>query len=675
MAKSADASSKALASWTACLLAAHEQALQDLAACGGAELVFVRAERGDSTERFVDELESAAHAADWATARVSVHRDRAFDTLDGLVRALARKIQRPAAKRDEGGILSLADAFVDRHRGRAVSHFDAAIDAQQLVGDLVTLVRAYLAADDRVQQAARRVDAWLSGTELARIDDEPNVFHALSARTAKRALRELTGVARAFGHKGTLLLFEGADVIAKLTPHRRQDAYTVLREFVDNADGGRGLASTRIVIIGGKAMFDGPNSISLVPALVSRVKTPVDATDAPPPPHRPSIDVAPPASFEPRSAPRVRRPEADCAQALRSMIRGSHGLPAVEPVTSMTVGAERIDAAIETLFEHSAMQGSVFTLLTGPYGSGKTHLLLHLADRALRDHRPVFRLSLERLDADLGAPQRHLQRLLENATLPTQGRPDPLTRLAHWMRTPTHAKHLTTTLEAIRDTECDARNAAARAVRIVRAAKVPMAALENYLAARDLVSRPSSAAYRHDAYQRFLLWLELLDRLEKCAGPVVLIDEAENLYRGGATRSERRTALRSLSFYCGGTLPRACVIFAVTPEALRDLRAEAKELLAEVAEQKTLLAWEDAEMFRRRLSKTRPMEVPALKATHRGQLAQRARGTHAKARGATRDPDWSDFVEQLEKSDIAPRDVVRRGIDRLEERWWLGSPV
>jgi formate dehydrogenase len=36
---------------------------------------------------------------------------------------------------------------------------------------------------------------------------------------------------------------------------------------------------------------------------------------------------------------------------------------------------------------------------------------------------------------------------------------------------------------------------------------------------------------------------------------VLLIDEAENLYRGGTSRLERRTALRSLSFYCGGMLP------------------------------------------------------------------------------------------------------------------------
>ena len=39
--------------------------------------------------------------------------------------------------------------------------------------------------------------------------------------------------------------------------------------------------------------------------------------------------------------------------------------------------------------------------------------------------------------------------------------------------------------------------------------------------------------------------------------PVLILDEAENLYRVGVSRPERRTALRSLAHYCGGALLRA----------------------------------------------------------------------------------------------------------------------
>ena len=65
---------------------------------------------------------------------------------------------------------------------------------------------------------------------------------ALSARTAKRALADATRLVRAVGHRGTLLLVTGAEIVPLLPPARREAAYTVLRELVDNADGGRGLA-------------------------------------------------------------------------------------------------------------------------------------------------------------------------------------------------------------------------------------------------------------------------------------------------------------------------------------------------------------------------------------------------------------------------------------------------
>ena len=82
---------------------------------------------------------------------------------------------------------------------------------------------------------------------------------------------------------------------------------------------------------------------------------------------------------------------------------------------------------------------------------------------------------------------------------------------------------------------------------------------------------------------------------------MIILDEAENLYRAGVSRSERRTALRSLSFYCGGSLARACVILAVTPSTLEMLREEADELLDEIEGQATLLPSEDIAMFRHRL--------------------------------------------------------------------------
>jgi hypothetical protein len=154
---------------------------------------------------------------------------------------------------------------------------------------------------------------------------------------------------------------------------------------------------------------------------------------------------------------------------------------------------------------------------------------------------------------------------------------------------------------------------------------------------------------------------------------VLLIDEAENLYKAGTSRPERRTALRSLAFYCGGALPRACVILAVTPETLEMLREEADEMLAEVTEQRTLLAWEDVTMLRRRLLRAKPIEVAKLGKPDLLELAERVRELASAARGAVRDPAWNTFVEETVSGRPIARRVVRAVVSRLESRWWLGG--
>ena len=154
---------------------------------------------------------------------------------------------------------------------------------------------------------------------------------------------------------------------------------------------------------------------------------------------------------------------------MRALVRGAQGLPPTEAVLSMSVGHEEIDKAIDGLFELSAMEGSVFALLSGAYGSGKTHLLLHLAARARADHRPVLRLSLERLDADLGNPQRHLRRLLEQAELPLPGLPSLLDLLEVWTHTPKKLDALLAELAVIQKEGTDASPAAARVLRAASA--------------------------------------------------------------------------------------------------------------------------------------------------------------------------------------------------------------
>jgi hypothetical protein len=660
--------------WWRALRRANAQALTDLHACDGAEVVFVKSPRAADGALYLDALEADARAQGWVTARVRVLEDRAFDSLDALLRSVVKSLRCNEIDDDARGVVALLEAFHRRDPRHALARFDEAGAKLHATGDLLALARAYLDAHRHPAREAARIEAWLAGTELARAEANSAALSALSARTARRSFGELTRLLRALGHRGTLVTFHGADVIPKLPPGRREDAYTVLRELLDNADGGRGLLSAQLVVEGGEALFEGPRSLRSLAPLAGRVMFP--AGDDAPPPHRPALDLTPPTGWSGEVGEGVlTTPPAEGAAAMRTVIRAMQGLPAVDAVNTMSVGHERVDHTITALFEHAAMESSVFGMLVGAYGTGKSHLLLHLAARALAEKRPVFRLSLERLDSDLGNPQRHLRRMLEQSTLPLPMSPTPLDRLVGWTRSPLTLRAVTKVLEALAEGDGEVSDPARRAVRAMEKSRSPGLALEGFLGAQDLTEKPSNPNYRLDAYNRLLLWIALLERVEGCAGPVVIIDEAENLYRGGTTRAERRTALRSLSFYCSGLLPGACVFMAITPEALSQLREEAKGLLDDVAAQKTVLPCEDAAMFRQRVARVAAMDVPALTSANRLTLAFKVRTTHESVRGRVPDPQWFAWIDQLVATDAPPRGLVRQVADRLERAWWARGGV
>jgi hypothetical protein len=660
------------ARWMGATLEAAEQGLVDLAASSGSEVSFVRYEDPAILETYVDELLQRAQLRGFVTARLSVAESGTFDSFDVLVRNLLGAVRGPTAPRakrsKEKGLVTLLDAFLHKEGRAAVSTFDANLGRLGASGDLIALARAYLDSAKKPRREAARIEAWMSGVELVRFEVDSVAVSALAARTAKRALAELTRLVRALGHAGALFCFTEADSLLRLPPARREDAYTILRELVDNTDSGRGLVATRLVVAGQTPLFVGPRSLASLVPLQSRVAS---NDDGPPTPHRPMVDLVLSLFASTDTGPeKPVMPPGNRAAEMRAIIRGAQGLPPTEAILSLSVGHEAIDAAIDDLFEHSAMEGSVFTLLAGAYGTGKTHLLLHLAARARADKRPVLRLSLERLDADLGNPQRHLRRMLDQAELPLPGNPSLLDLLSVWTHTERRLGALLRELEKVAEEGTEASQAAAKVLRAAHGGRSKGSAIESVLGGLDLESKPNGPGYRQDAYGRLLLWLALLERLEGCAGPVLLIDEAENLYKGGSSRPERRTALRSLAFYCGGALPRACVVLAITPEVLPELRAEAKDLLEEVEEQRTLLTWEDASMFRRRLARAKAITVPGLLDEHREILALRVRKTHAAVRGAVRDAGWSEHLQNLAGKHVTPRDIVRRTFDRLERIWW-----
>ncbi len=650
------------------LLAAQEQGLRDLAATGASDVVFVREHRAPPSMLF-DRLEEQALALGFAVASTAVGHEHGFESLDVVLRGFVAQLR--IAEQEERGLVALVDAFAKSAGKRALQRFDDGAEAHGLSGDLARLCRAYVAArEDRTE--VKRIRAFLEGREAPPADDD-GPLGALTARTAKRTLADLSRLVRALGHAGLVLITRRAGLLTELPPAQREGAYTVLRELVDNADGPRGAIATRVYVSGGDELFDSRRAISENAPLATRTLDDLpEAARAIPLPHATVVHLQAP-EIEPE--PVLREPDdvgPHRRRALAAIIRASMGLPPLDLLAQLTVGYESVDAALDKLFEHTENAGSVFSLLSGDYGTGKTHMLLHVTARALSERRPVLRLSVERLDTDLGNPQRHLRRLIEGALLPGIGAPSPLDRLEHWRASDAGARKLRKALLAVGEGEGDAAAAANKAM---REWGVGERELSVFMGAFDLESKAGNPNYRQDAYGRLLLWLELLERLDGTAGPLVLIDEAENLYRGGTSRPERRTALRSLAFYCGGSLPRACVIFAVTPETLGMLREEAEAMLDDITEQRTVLSCEDVTMLRRRLLRARPIEVARLSKDGLTELATRVRAVHASARGAVRDAEWGEFVAGLVSHRPTPREVVRGAVTRLETLWWSGLVV
>ncbi len=643
-----------------------EQALLDIAVSSASSVGLGQCASDAQEAALGRELIRAARQRDFVTARLSL-QELALDAPEELVAHLLDALTLPDDVKPKG-VLRLLDRFFERHGKRSVERFDSAVEELDALGDLAALCRAYLAAEDDAHREVKAFDAWASGTELKR-RLVPDVRGTLDARSAQRALGELTRIIRALGHSGLLLVLQGGGAVTLRTSRQRERSYTVLRELVDNFDAGRGALATRIVLTGDQRLFESPRGIRSLAPLLARLDVPGAAE--PPPPHRSCTSlVVEPYEFVHR---RIRQPEESKAATLRSLIRISQGLPPTEAVASMSVGHERIDRTIDQLFEHAEASGSVCQVLVGDYGSGKTHIMLHLAERALAARHPVFWLNLERMNLDLGSPEKHLGRLLAQSVLPLRQRPSALDRAAVWTRTPAKLRALTAALEEIAQESSEEAISARKALASAQASKEPDRALEAFLSATDLAKKGTGPSYRQDAYRRLLLWLALLRRMEGCKGPVILIDEAENLYTTGMSHTLRRAAMRTLAFYCGGAVPEASVVLAMTPPALVEMRKEVASLLEELDDVASTLPLEDVDLFRRRLRRLSPEEVPEFSRAMRLELAERVRATHRSVRGAVAVDDWQGLVARAVRAGGPPRSMIRQLVDELEAAWWAGN--
>ncbi len=658
------------AAWRRQVIAARAQSLEDAATTETASVAVLL---GAPDESFVSDLESDALDRGFATATVSL-AEHSLHRLDDLLGAAAAGLRLYDVKGSrKHGLLAALEAFAAEHGKQAEARFEEFADIEALHGALRDLALEVLGVLGG-RTASRRVTAFFDGKPITLSDDTE--LRQLSSRTAKNGMNQLTRLLRALGYRGLRLMLTDAEALAGLTRVQREVAYTVLRELIDNADGHRGMMRTEILLIGTPALVNRVGGLRAHPALASRLlgdATVEAAADVGlPQPHRTVQWIDPPQGTTPDelagTPPKVEAVPDNRAKALRTHLRLVRGLPPTDGLEAISVGMEALDAELSALFAHASHDSSVFAILSGDYGSGKTHRLLHLESLALAEGRPVFRLSVERLDEDLGNPQRHLRRLLESSTLPGRHGHGPLEQLELWLASGAATKRLHEALEEVSLLEVPGAKAALRALRGSEES-LDADQVRSVLGALDLEQKPGAPTYRRDAYARLHLWVELLARLSETDGPLIVLDEAENLFRAGVSRAERRTALRSLSFYCGGWIERGVVVLAVTPDTLSILRSESAELLEEIDGQATHLPEEDVTMLRRRL-RSRPLSVARMGREELEELADRAYQVGCKARGLRRERSRDELLETFAKGAKKPREVVQRVAQHVEGRAW-----
>src|SRR5579859_6008079 len=284
--------------WVDHVVASRLQTLKD-AAVARMGTVAVIAGDGDAAP-VVEALVDSALASGFAVATASL-AEHGLQDLHSVVGALAASLTTPRSEPGRrNGLVAALDAFANAHGRSAEAIFDASSEEEGVGGELALLAHEYIASASGTGPA-RKLQAWLGGREVARQAEE---LRTLSARTAKRALADLTRLVRALGHRGTRLVLRDAEALVDLSPGRRDVAYTVLREIVDNADGGHGIVACETLLVGTGDLDRRVHSLVDHPALATRIVA--DVPPGPPIPHQTWLALAagaPDITFFPETSP------------------------------------------------------------------------------------------------------------------------------------------------------------------------------------------------------------------------------------------------------------------------------------------------------------------------------------------------------------------------------------
>jgi hypothetical protein len=289
--------------------------LRDLGCSGGSAVRWLKGAYGSGKTHTFARLLETAHAQRWVVSYVQVsgrgqgcelHR---FEEVYGAIIRNCISPEQATATRvltnpgSENGWQWLLESWVERLKRQVGGGNGADVPSMRLrealdtamsqlrrshgiQGPFAAALRTYAAAmlDDDLKSTELLLD-WFAGMDVFKLGNEikkslrtSGVLEVVTRRNAKPLLRQVTSFVRYLGYGGVLVLMDEVENVLQLTPASRRNAYTILRELIDNVDERHGMAQSLIYLSGTPDLFEGDKGITEYEALASRVILPAAGT-------------------------------------------------------------------------------------------------------------------------------------------------------------------------------------------------------------------------------------------------------------------------------------------------------------------------------------------------------------------------------------------------------------
>jgi hypothetical protein len=293
--------------------------LRELSLSGGSAVRWLKGAYGSGKTHIFARLLEAAHEQRWLVSYVQVSgkgQGCELHRFEEVYKAIIQNCISPeqatatqviTSPGSVNGWVGLMEAWVERlklqvgsGRGADVPSFrvreslDVAMAQLRRIygihGSFSAALRKYATAllDDDLQTADLLVD-WFSGVDVFKLGGDTRrtlrasgVMEVVSRRNAKPTLRQVTSFVRYLGYGGLLILIDEVENVLQLTQINRRNAYTIIRELIDNADERHGMTRSLIYLSGTPDLFEGSRGIVEYEALAGRVLLPrLDTTPNP----------------------------------------------------------------------------------------------------------------------------------------------------------------------------------------------------------------------------------------------------------------------------------------------------------------------------------------------------------------------------------------------------------